>query len=47
MWRTASSVLHLMPISGVYSFLPKYLEKQFRLPTHDANLVSGEVLSIC
>ncbi|XP_059058381.1 solute carrier organic anion transporter family member 74D-like [Achroia grisella] len=41
MWRTASSVLHLMPISGVYSFLPKYLEKQFRLPTHDANLVSG------
>ncbi|KAJ8735297.1 hypothetical protein PYW07_006917 [Mythimna separata] len=41
MWRTASSVLHLMPISGVYAFLPKYLEKQFRLPTHDANLVSG------
>ncbi|XP_073958230.1 solute carrier organic anion transporter family member 74D-like isoform X2 [Choristoneura fumiferana] len=41
MWRTASSVLHLMPISGVYSFLPKYLEKQFRLTTHDANLVSG------
>ncbi|VVC95895.1 solute carrier organic anion transporter family member 74D isoform X2 [Leptidea sinapis] len=41
MWRTASSVLHLMPISGVYSFLPKYLEKEFRLPTHDANLVSG------
>ncbi|XP_072946988.1 solute carrier organic anion transporter family member 74D-like isoform X2 [Epargyreus clarus] len=41
MWRTASSVLHLMPVSGVYSFLPKYLEKQFRLPTHDANLVSG------
>ncbi|CAH2989650.1 unnamed protein product [Chilo suppressalis] len=41
MWRTASSVLHLMPISGVYSFLPKYLEQQFRLPTHDANLVSG------
>ncbi|KPJ09445.1 Solute carrier organic anion transporter family member 5A1 [Papilio machaon] len=41
MWRTASSVLHLMPISGLVSFLPKYLEKQFRLPTHDANLVSG------
>ncbi|KAJ0182762.1 hypothetical protein K1T71_002131 [Dendrolimus kikuchii] len=41
MWRTASSVFHLMPISGVYSFLPKYLEKNFRLPTHDANLVSG------
>lgn len=41
MWRTASSVLHLMPISGVYSFLPKYLEKQFQLPTHEANLVSG------
>ncbi|XP_026320164.1 solute carrier organic anion transporter family member 2A1-like isoform X2 [Hyposmocoma kahamanoa] len=41
MWRTASSVLHLMPVSGVYSFLPKYLEKEFRLPTHDANLVTG------
>ncbi|XP_023936005.1 solute carrier organic anion transporter family member 74D isoform X2 [Bicyclus anynana] len=41
MWRTASSVLHLMPISGVYSYLPKYLEQAFRLPTHDANLVSG------
>ncbi|GBP29068.1 Solute carrier organic anion transporter family member 4C1 [Eumeta japonica] len=41
MCRTASSVLHLMPISGIYSFLPKYLEKQFRLATHEANLVSG------
>ncbi|XP_028165656.1 solute carrier organic anion transporter family member 5A1-like isoform X1 [Ostrinia furnacalis] len=41
MYRTASSVLHLMPISGVYSFLPKYMETQFRLSTHDANLISG------
>ncbi|KAL0901901.1 hypothetical protein ABMA27_007050 [Loxostege sticticalis] len=41
MYRTASSVLHLMPISGVYSFLPKYLETQFRLPTSEAAIVSG------
>lgn len=45
MYRTASSVLHLMPISGVYSFLPKYLETQFRLPTSEAAIVSGEVLA--
>lgn len=41
MFRTASSVLHLLPIAGLYTFLPKYLETQFRLPAHDANLISG------
>jgi hypothetical protein len=28
--RTFSSVFHLLPISGLYTFLPKYLESQFR-----------------
>ena len=41
MFRTASSVLHLLPLAGLYTFLPKYLESQFRLPAHDANLISG------
>lgn len=41
MFRTASSVLHLLPIAGLYTFLPKYLESQFHLPAHDANLISG------
>jgi hypothetical protein len=39
--RTASSVFHLLPISGLYTFLPKYLESQFRLPAHDANMITG------
>lgn len=41
MFRTASSVLHLLPIAGLYTFLPKYLESQFHLPAHDASLVTG------
>ncbi|XP_044741368.1 solute carrier organic anion transporter family member 74D [Chrysoperla carnea] len=41
MFRTASSVLHILPIAGIYTFLPKYLESQFRLPAHTANLISG------
>ncbi|KAJ2940662.1 hypothetical protein O0L34_g14770 [Tuta absoluta] len=41
MWRTAGSVLHLTSIAGVYSYLPKYLEVQFFLAPHDANLISG------
>lgn len=41
MFRTASSVLHLLPIAGLYTFLPKYLESQFHLPAHDANLITG------
>ncbi|CAH0562422.1 unnamed protein product [Brassicogethes aeneus] len=41
MFRTASSVLHILPIAGLYTFLPKYLESQFRLPTPKANMISG------
>ncbi|XP_024085155.1 solute carrier organic anion transporter family member 3A1-like [Cimex lectularius] len=41
MFRTASSVLHILPIAGLYTFLPKYLESQFRLTAHDANMFSG------
>ncbi|KAL1123562.1 hypothetical protein AAG570_002639 [Ranatra chinensis] len=41
MCRTASSVLHILPIAGLYTFLPKYLESQFRLAAHTANMVSG------
>ncbi|XP_056647133.1 solute carrier organic anion transporter family member 74D isoform X2 [Diorhabda sublineata] len=41
MYRTASSVLHILPIAGLYTFLPKYLETQFRLPTPSANMISG------
>ncbi|XP_064086298.1 solute carrier organic anion transporter family member 74D-like isoform X1 [Macrobrachium nipponense] len=41
MLRTASSVLHILPIAGLYTFLPKYLESQFRLPVHSAAMVSG------
>ena len=41
MFRTASSVFHLLPIAGLYTFLPKYLETQFRLPAADANLITA------
>lgn len=41
MFRTASSVLHILPVAGLYTFLPKYLESQFRLPAHSANMISG------
>ena len=39
--RTASSVLHILPISGLYTFLPKYLESQFQLTATDANIIAG------
>lgn len=39
--RTASTVLHILPISGLYTFLPKYLESQFRLTATKANITSG------
>lgn len=42
MFRTASSVLHILPIAGLYTFLPKYLESQFRQTAHTANMVSGQ-----
>lgn len=39
--RTASSVLHLLPIAGIYTFLPKYLESQFQLTASNANAITG------
>ena len=39
--RTASSVLHILPISGLYTFLPKYLESQFQLTANIANMIAG------
>ena len=41
-FRTASSVLHILPVAGLYTFLPKYLESQFRLAAHSANMISGK-----
>lgn len=41
MFRTASSVLHILPIAGLYAFLPKFLESQFRFPAYTANMVAG------
>ena len=39
--RTFSNVFHILPISGLYVFLPKYLESQFRLASFEAALVTG------
>lgn len=39
--RTASSVLHILPIAGLYTFLPKYLESQFQILPTEANMISG------
>lgn len=41
LFRTASSVLHILPVAGLYTFLPKYLESQFRMAAHTANMISG------
>lgn len=41
LFRTASSVLHILPVAGLYTFLPKYLESQFRMAAHVANMISG------
>ncbi|XP_059351055.1 solute carrier organic anion transporter family member 74D-like isoform X2 [Daphnia carinata] len=41
LFRTASSVLHILPVAGLYTFLPKYLESQFRMTAHSANMISG------
>lgn len=45
MYRTASSVLHLLPLAGIYTFLPKYFESQFHFPTHTANMVTGMAIT--
>ena len=41
MFRTASCVFHLLPIAGLYTFLPKYLETQFRLTSYDASMYAA------
>lgn len=41
MFRTASAVLHLLPITGLYVFLPKYLETQFHMAPTEANKITG------
>lgn len=46
MCRTASSVLHILPIAGIYTFLPKYLESQFRMPAHAAAMISGRLHTV-
>lgn len=43
LFRTASSVLHILPVAGLYTFLPKYLESQFRMAAHVANMISGYI----
>lgn len=39
--RIASTIFHTLPVSGLYTFLPKYLEYQFRITASDASFVSG------
>ncbi|CAB0028095.1 unnamed protein product [Trichogramma brassicae] len=39
--RSMGSVLHILPIAGLYTFPAEYLESQFRLAAHSANLISG------
>lgn len=46
LYRTASSVLHILPIAGLYTFLPKYLESQFQLSATKANMISGNTILI-
>lgn len=39
--RIASTVFHILPVSGLYTFLPKYLEYQYRITASDASFLSG------
>lgn len=39
--RSASAVLHILPISGLYTFLPKYLENQFQITASEASMIAG------
>lgn len=39
--RIASTVFHILPVSGLYTFLPKYLEYQYRITASDASFISG------
>lgn len=44
MFRTASAVLHLLPITGLYVFIPKYLETQFHMAPTEANKVKKHLI---
>uniref|UniRef100_A0A6G1SGZ5 Solute carrier organic anion transporter family member n=1 Tax=Aceria tosichella TaxID=561515 RepID=A0A6G1SGZ5_9ACAR len=39
--RMLSGVLHILPIAGFYTFLPKYLIEQFRITSSSASVISG------
>lgn len=39
--RMLSGILHLLPIAGFFTFLPKYLEEQFRIAPSSADAISG------
>lgn len=39
--RMLSGVLHILPIAGFYTFLPKYLMEQFRVTSSSASVISG------
>jgi solute carrier organic anion transporter family, member 5A len=41
MLRTFSAVFHLLPITGLYVFLPRYLETQFLMPANQASFFAG------
>lgn len=39
--RMLSGILHILPIAGFYTFLPKYLTEQFRIAPSSASAISG------
>lgn len=39
--RVLSGLLHILPIAGFYTFLPKYLIEQFRIAPSSASAISG------
>lgn len=39
--RLLSGILHILPIAGFYTFLPKYLIEQYRIVPSSANAISG------
>lgn len=39
--RLVSGILHILPIAGFYTFLPKYLIEQYRIAPSSASAISG------
>lgn len=39
--RMLSGIMHILPIAGFYTFLPKYLTEQFRIAPSSASAISG------